>query len=206
MKRTITVSVGFLVCILAAQVAPAHNVLTSVYAPAGYVHDMEMRVTHGCKGSPVNEVRLKIPEGVTRVSAGYNRDWQIELKMRKLPKPVPGEGGTMITETVDEIVWKNPKSPLPASGMFEGFKFRGSLPDKPGEILFFKTINTCVKGDDKYVDMPKEPLNAKTPGLSDKLWAFMTATPGPSPFLILEKPSRPQYPFAPPASAKRPAQ
>jgi periplasmic copper chaperone A len=202
MKRSITMALCIAICCLAAEIATAHNVLTSVYAPAGYVHDMEMRVTHGCKGSPVNEVRLKIPEGVTRVSAGYNRDWEIELKMRKLPKPVPGEGGTMITETVDEIIWKNPKSPLPASGMFEGFKFRGSLPDKPGEILFFKTINNCVKGDDKYIDMPKEPLNAKTPGLSDKLWAFMTATSGPAPFVILEKPSRPQYPFAPPANAK----
>jgi uncharacterized protein YcnI len=205
MQRSIAMVLVLLAGTCAARAASAHNVLTSMYAPAGYVHDMEMRVTHGCKGSPVTQVRIKIPEGVTRVSAGYTRDWDIELKMRKLPKAVPGEGGTMITETVDEIVWKNPKSPLPASGMFEGFKFRGSLPDKPGEILFFKTINDCVKGDDKYIDMPKESLNAKTPGLSGKLWAFMTATPGPSPFLILEKPSRPQYPFAPPADAKPPA-
>ncbi len=35
-----------------------------MYAPAGYVQDLEMRVTHGCKGSPVKEVNIKIPEGV----------------------------------------------------------------------------------------------------------------------------------------------
>ena len=42
------------------------------------------------------------------------RDWKVETKMRKLPKPVPGEGGTMLTETVDEIIWSAPKSVIPA--------------------------------------------------------------------------------------------
>ncbi len=187
---------------LAATPALSHNTFTTMYAPAGYMQDLEMRVTHGCKGSPVKEVKIKIPDNVMRVSVGVNRDWEVETKMRKLPKPVPGEGGNMITETVDEIIWKNPKSTIPALGSFEGFKFRAALPDKPGEIVFFRTVNVCVAGDDKYIDLPKEPLNAKTPDLSTKLFKFMTATPGPAPFLLLEKPSRPQYPFAPPAPPK----
>ena len=188
--------------VLAATPALSHNTFTTMYAPAGYMQDLEMRVTHGCKGSPVKEVKIKIPDNVMRVSVGVNRDWEVETKMRKLPKPVPGEGGNMITETVDEIIWKNPKSTIPALGSFEGFKFRAALPDKPGEIVFFRTVNVCVAGDDKYIDLPKEPLNAKTPDLSTKLFKFMTATPGPAPFLLLEKPSRPQYPFAPPAPPK----
>jgi uncharacterized protein YcnI len=188
--------------VLAATPALSHNTFTTMYAPAGYLQDLEMRVTHGCKGSPVKEVKIKIPDNVMRVSVGVNRDWEVETKMRKLPKPVPGEGGNMITETVDEIIWKNPKSTIPALGSFEGFKFRAALPDKPGEIVFFRTVNVCVAGDDKYIDLPKEPLNAKTPDLSTKLFKFMTATPGPAPFLLLEKPSRPQYPFAPPAPPK----
>lgn len=188
--------------VLAVTPALSHNTFTTMYAPAGYLQDLEMRVTHGCKGSPVKEVKIKIPDNVMRVSVGVNRDWEVETKMRKLPKPVPGEGGNMITETVDEIIWKNPKSTIPALGSFEGFKFRAALPDKPGEIVFFRTVNVCVAGDDKYIDLPKEPLNAKTPDLSTKLFKFMTATPGPAPFLLLEKPSRPQYPFAPPAPPK----
>ncbi len=191
-------------CLVAAPLH-AHNTLTSMYAPAGYVQDLEMRVTHGCKGSPVKEVRVKIPEGVMRVSVGYNRDWTVETRMRKLAKPVPGEGGNMITETVDEIIWKNPKSPIPGMGVFEGFKFRGALPNTPGEMLFFRTVNVCEAGDDKYIDLPKEAIKANTPGLSEKLWKFMTATPGPAPFLILEKPARPQYPFAAPAAPARAA-
>jgi periplasmic copper chaperone A len=203
-----TMAIRSLACVSGALLAAplfAHNTLTSMYAPAGYVQDLEMRVTHGCKGSPVKEVRVKIPDGVMRVSVANNRDWTVETRMRKLPKPVPGEGGNMITETVDEIVWKNPKTPIPGLGAFEGFKFRGALPNTPGEILFFRTVNVCEKGDDKYIDMPKEAMKANTPGLSDKLWKFMTATSGPAPFLILEKATRPQYPFAPPAEPKRAA-
>jgi uncharacterized protein YcnI len=184
---------------LAALPAVAHNNMTSYYAPAGYLQDLELRVTHGCKGSPVKEVKVRIPDGVMRVQVENNRDWQIETKMRKLPKPIPGEGGNMITETVEEIIWKNPKSPMPAGGFFEGFRFRAALPDKPGEIVFFRSINVCVSGEERYIDLPKVALNARTPDLGKKLMDFMTATPTPSAFVILEKPSRPQYPFTMPA-------
>lgn len=205
MNKSILTALAAAGCAIFALPATAHDTLTSMYAPAGYLQDLEMRVTHGCKGSAVKEVRVKIPDGVMRVTVEYNRDWQSEVKMRKLDKPMPGDGGNMMTETVDEIVWKNPKSPMPAMGVFEGFKFRGALPNNPGTILFFKTINVCEQGDDKYIDMPKEALAASTPSLPDKLLSFMMATPGPAPFLILEKPSRPQYPFASPApkGAKR---
>jgi uncharacterized protein YcnI len=174
----------------------AHNTFSSMTAPAGYVQDLEMRVTHGCKGSPVNAVKVKIPEGVTRVSVNMARDWKVETKMRKLPKPVPGEGGTMLTETVDEIIWSAPKSVIPALGTYEGFKFRANLPNTPGAILFFKTINVCEKGEDPYIDLPKTALPAVgAPDFGQKLIDFMAATPGPSPYLILEKPAKPQYPW-----------
>ena len=173
----------------------AHDTLTSMYAPAGYVQDLEMRITHGCKGSPVNSVRIKIPEGVYRVTVFNTRDWSVETKLRKLAKAVPGDGGNMMTETVDEIIWSNPKSTLPASGFYEGFKFRASLPKEAGTLLFFKTINGCVNGEDKYVDLPAAPLDMKAADFPKKLFAFISATPGPAPFLILEKPARPQYPW-----------
>jgi uncharacterized protein YcnI len=198
MNKTTLMAAGIAAALVALPAA-AHNNMTSYYAPAGYLQDLELRVTHGCKGSPVKEVRLRIPEGVMRVQVANNRDWQVETKMRKLPKPIPGEGGNMITETVEEIIWKNPKSPLPAGGFFEGFKFRAALPDKPGEIVFFRSINVCVSGEERYIDLPKEPLNVRTPDLPKKLMDFMVATPTPSAFVILEKPSRPQYPFAMPA-------
>ena len=185
----------------------AHDTFTSMYASAGYLQDLEMRITHGCKGSPVNSVRIKIPEGVYRVTVDNTRNWTVETKIRKLDKPVPGDGGNMMMETVDEIIWSNPKSNIPAMGLYEGFKFRAALPNTPGAIMFFKTINGCVNGDDKYVDMPAAALDLKATDFPKKLLAFMSATPGPAPYVILEKPARPQYPWAgaepPKAPAKR---
>lgn len=194
-----SVKLAMAVAALGGAPAFAHNSLVSHYAPAGYRHDIEMRVTHGCKGSPVKEVRVKIPEGVTNVSVEQLNGWQIATNMRKLPKPVPGEAGTMITETVDEIVWKAVSTPLAPGGRWLGFRFRANLPNTPGEILYFRSVNLCESGDDKYIDLPKEPLKASTPDLGRKLWDFVSATPGPSTFLILEKPARPQYPYTMPA-------
>jgi uncharacterized protein YcnI len=177
--------------------ASAHNTLTSMEGYAGYVTDFEMRVTHGCKGSPVKEVRIRVPKEVSRVSVAQNRDWKIETKMRKLDKPIQGEGGNTITEVVDEIIWKEPKSVIPAGGVFEGFKFRGALPKDEGKIIFFQTINVCEQGDDKYIDLPKEELKITDADFKKKLFAFLTATPGPSPFLITVKAPKPQYPWEP---------
>ena len=197
MKKLLLTTVAAGICGLFATSASAHNTLTSMEGYAGYVTDFEMRVTHGCKGSPVKEVRVKIPEGVLRVSVGANRDWKTEVKMRKLDKPVPGEGGNMITETVDQITWKDPVSPIPAGGVFEGLKFRGALPKEENKIIFFPTINVCETGDDKYVDLPKEELKVGAPDFKKKLWEFMSATSGPAPFLITTKASKAQYPWEP---------
>jgi periplasmic copper chaperone A len=185
--------------LLATNPAAAHNALSSMYAPAGYTQDLEMRVYHGCKGSPVKAVRIKIPEQVSRINIEYSRDWEIETRMRKLPKPITMEGGVVINETIDEIIWKNPKSPLPANGRYEAFRFRAALPNTPGAILYFRTINVCETGEEPYVDLPKAKFDANSADVRDQLTTLMMATPFPSPFLILEKPARPQYPFNLPA-------
>ena len=195
MKKLLLATAAVSLCGFFASAASAHDTLTSMEGTAGYMTDFEMRVTHGCKGSPVKEVRVKIPDGVVRVSVGMNRDWKVETKMRKLDKPVPGDGGNMLTEVVDEITWKDPKSSIPAGGTFEGFKFRGALPKEDGKILFFRTVNVCEQGDDKYVDLPKDELKVGTPDFPKKLMEFMSATPGPSPYLITVKATKPQYPW-----------
>lgn len=180
---------------LCASGASAHTYFVENYAPAGYKQDMAMRVPHGCKSSPVKEVHVKIPENVMGVTVAYNRDWKIETKMRKLDKPVPGEGGVMISETVDEIIWKDPQSPLPAMGYFDTFQFRVSLPKEEGAVVWFKSYNVCVEGDDKYVEVPKETLNAKMPDFAKKIATFMRSVPGPAPYVVLTKPTHAQYPW-----------
>jgi uncharacterized protein YcnI len=190
MKRVIsTVAISLL-----AGNAFAHNYLRETLAPAGYVQNIVMRIPHGCKDSPVNKVRIKIPEGVYRVTVMYRDDWDIELVMREVNPPVIGDGGRPITETVDQIIWSNPKNVLPPDRVGE-FAFRAQLPNTPGSIVFFKTLNDCVEGTDYYVDLPAEPLDLADPKFHEKFWAFMIATATPAPYVILLKPERPQYPW-----------
>lgn len=172
----------------------AHNYMVETQAPAGYVHDLALRVPHGCAGSPVQQVRVKIPEGVYRVTVDHREDWEVTMKMRKVDPPVPGDGGRPITETVDEIMWRNAESPLPADRTGE-FSFRAKLPDEVGRILYFRTLNKCVEGDDNYVDLPVEELSLDDPEFHAKFWAFMTASATPAPYVILTRPQRPQYPW-----------
>ena len=174
--------------------AVGHNYLAETHASAGYVSDIAMRVPHGCKGSPVIQVRIKIPDGVFRVTVTDRDDWDITTTMRDVDPPVAGDGGQPITKTVDEIMWSNPRRPLPADRIGE-FKFRGKLPDEPGRVLFFRTLNKCEEGDDNYVDLPAEDLVMTDPEFNEKFWAFMTATATPAPYLILTPPKRPQYPW-----------
>ena len=181
--------------VFASSVASAHTYFVENYAPAGYKQDMAMRVPHGCKDSPVKEVHVRIPENVMGVTVADNRDWKIEIKTRKLDKPVPGEGGNMVTETVDEIIWKDPKSPLPAMGYFDTFQFRVSLPKEEGSVVWFKSYNVCEKGDDKYVEVPKETMKASAPDFAKKMGEFMRSVPGPAPYIVLTKPTRAQYPW-----------
>ncbi len=191
-------TIRIVICALLAFIsapAGAHNYLQALEAPAGYVQDIIMRVPHGCKGSPVNQVRVKIPEGMFRVTVAWRDDWDITVKMRPVDPPIQMKGGMPpVTETVDEIMWSNPKNVLPPDRVGE-FKFRGLLPNEPGKIVFFRTLNDCPEGDDYYVDLPPEPLDLDDPEFHTKFWGFMSATATPAPYLILVKPDRPQYPW-----------
>lgn len=193
MKRLVTACAALSVCLLAAS-ASGHNYLLPTLAPAGFVHDIVMRVPHGCKGSPVNKVRIKIPEGVYRVSVEHREDWDVEVKMRQLDPPIVVEAGREITETVDQISWSNPKYVLPPDRIGE-FRFRAMLPNEPGRVLFFKTLNDCEEGTDYYVDVPEEPLDLRDPKFHEDFWDLMSATATPAPYMILVKPERPQYPW-----------
>jgi len=179
---------------LAAGSASAHNYMTDQRAPAGYMYDLEARVAHGCLAEDVKEVRLKIPEGVYRVTPAFNRDWETETVMRKVDPPVPGDGGRPITNTVDQIIWKNPSQDL-AYNRFEGFKFRAKLPNEPGKILFWQMVNVCAEGRDPYTDLPEQALDIKDPEFGKKFEEFMGSTAHPAPYTVLYKPDLPQYPW-----------
>jgi uncharacterized protein YcnI len=187
----------------------AHQYFPQNEQPAGYSADMQLRVPHGCgEGEKdVKEVRVKIPDSVTGVSVYNTRDWTVEIRKRKLPQALKFHDA-VISDTVDEIVWKNPRTVLPGSGMFETFLFRVKLPNDPGKVLWFKSIAVCDGDEDRYVDVPKDEIRADGPDFVKKIGDFETSVEGPAPYIVLTKPEKPQYPWeslSPPATPSGPS-
>ena len=191
-KSTAALTVGALL----TSVSPvwSHNFVQEIEVPAGHKHDINLLVTHGCKGQPVQEVRVQIPPEVESTRVHHTHDWDIETIMRPLDEPRTGEGGIVITEVVDQIIWKNPKEAMP-DNMYEAFRFRISVPKEPNKILYFKSINICAEGQEAYVDMPEEPLDLADPDVKEKMWKFLTATATPSTFVVTRPAAKKQYPW-----------
>jgi uncharacterized protein YcnI len=173
--------------------ASAHNGLDLKEGYAGYSTPMVLSVNHGCKGSPITGLRIRVPDGVTDAKAAFDPVWNIEYKMRKLETPIMAHGRE-INEVVGEIIWKAPAKPLPANAWYP-FKFRMTLPNEPGKIFHVQNITMCEEGSDAYIDLPETALDINDPLFAEKTWAFMTATATPAPFLVIREPEKKQYPW-----------
>jgi uncharacterized protein YcnI len=165
--------------VLYASAASAHVVLQKWEANAGYQEYVTVVVPHGCGNSPTTEVRVKIPDGVMIAVPEQKSAWNTLVKRRSLSEPIPGEGGAKITEVVDEVAWTGGSLPTDQLGLFT---ILARMPDKPGQILYFKTIQKCASGETRWVDTVAQGEPAW------KIWAL----PSPSPFLVLKKADGPQ--------------
>ena len=118
---------------------------------------------------------MKIPTGVTRVSPRFQAGWTVEKRMRELNEPYENEVGQTVTETVDEVVWQGGDLP---DGYYGEFQLRVLMPNKPGETLWFKTIQSCDEGTIRWIQVPKPDQN---PYELDEPAPFvkLVARPGP---------------------------
>ncbi len=159
--------------------ASAHVVMEKWEGYAGYQTFLSLIVPHGCGVSPTTEVRVKVPEGIDIIVPEPKTGWDLNIAMRKLDPPMKGEGGRQITEVVDEITWKGGNLPTNHLGRFN---LLVRLPDKPGKVIFFKTIQKCAESETKWVDTVPDGEPAW------KVWA----TPAPAPFVELKPAPGPQ--------------
>jgi uncharacterized protein YcnI len=176
MKRLLLSST---VAMFAAMPVSAHVVMEKWEAYAGYQSFITLAVPHGCGLSPTTEVRMKVPDGIDIIVPEPKPGWTLDITMRKLDKPMPGEGGRQVTEVVDEISWKGGNL---AANHLGRFNVLARMPDKPGKVMFFKTIQKCAQGEEKWVDtIPDgEPIW--------KVWAQRA----PAPFVELKPAPGPQ--------------
>jgi len=130
--------------------AAAHITANPNEASANSWFRTALRVSHGCEGSPTIAVQVKLPGGVISVRPQMKPGWTIEIKMRELEQPIEGPHG-IVTEVVDEITWRG--GPLP-DAYFDEFGLSMKLPDEPGKILYFPTIQECENGVNRWTEIP----------------------------------------------------
>ena len=123
---------------LIAGPALAHPVFAEKEAVAGGHWAGELRLGHGCDGSPTTSLRVEIPEALLVVRAQPKPGWTLDVEREPLAQPVAGEGGRMITERVTAVTWSGRLT----DDQFDVFGLAAKLPDTAGPLAF-DVIQTC---------------------------------------------------------------
>jgi periplasmic copper chaperone A len=131
--------------------AHAHVTLEQQQAVAGSTYKAVLRVPHGCEGSPTIRLRVQIPDGMVNVKPMPKAGWELSTVTAKYPQPVAGDHGTQITEGVREVVWSGGRL---LDEHYDEFVLRGTLPNKPGETVYFPTVSECERGTERWIEIP----------------------------------------------------
>ncbi len=150
-----------------AGAAQAHVVLSPSTAPAGGYYAGELRVSHGCDGSPTVALRVEIPAGVVSAKPQPKAGWTVTVERELLPTPVAGEGGRTIRDRARAITWRGRL----ADDQFDTFGVMLRLPAQSG-ALALPVVQTCARGETRWI----EPTVAGSP-----------RPPHPAPMLTLDE-------------------
>ena len=142
---------------LVAVPAYAHVELETDKAPAGSSFKAVLMVPHGCTGSPTVALKVQIPEGVVHAQPMPKPGWTVKTVVKKLDKPVQYYS-TTLTEDVREIEWSGGSLP---DAYYDEFVFVVHLPDQPGAVVRFPTVQQCAQGVHRWIEIPAEGQDAE---------------------------------------------
>lgn len=189
-------ALGAAALVFAVQAAQAHAVLERREARAGAFYRGVIQITHGCKDSATTSVRVTIPEGAVGARPMAKPGWTISTTKGPYARTYPFVHGSL-SEGVTEIAWSG--SRLPADE-FDEFVFSVRLSDDlPEGPMYFPVVQTCERGEYRWVEIPKAGRDAQAPAepapsvrvvAADR--ASTTAAMGPAPVkagdLTIEQP------------------
>ncbi|KQY51659.1 MULTISPECIES: YcnI family copper-binding membrane protein [unclassified Nocardioides] len=145
--------------LLGAGAASAHVSVTASETAAGAYTVLTFSVPHGCDGSPTKKVAIQLPEEIVAATPTRQPFYDVEKVMENLDAPIKDAHGNEITERVGQIVY-TAKTPLP-DGQRDTFEVSVQLPDAAGATLDFPTIQTCVKGETAWTEVPADGQDAE---------------------------------------------
>lgn len=130
----------------------AHVTLETREYPADTTAKLTLKVPHGCAGSPMINIRVRIPDGVLNVKPQPKPGWQLVTAKGQLAKPITGGHGETITESVREIHWTGGRL---LDEHYDEFVFRAKLPNKPGATIYFPVVQECETGVNRWIEIPE---------------------------------------------------
>ena len=117
---------------LGATSAMAHVTITPSTTAAGATAELRVEIPHGCVGSATTAISIRMPEGVSDVTASGTDRWAVE------------QAADALTWTTDE--------PLPDAEHAE-VEFSVRLPDDDGATLVFPVIQQCEQGEAAWTEV-----------------------------------------------------
>ena len=121
--------------------------------PAGGYTDVRLGVGHGCEGSPTTKLEVQVPDLLVGVTPYVVPGWTAAVTTAKLDPPVKDAEGAEVTERDSVVTW----TAQPGQELADGYKIQFGLsfqvPEKVGESLVFKTIQSCVKGSTEWIEL-----------------------------------------------------
>ena len=132
--------------------ASAHVTASPGTLPAEGYGKIDLSVGHGCEDSPTTSLTVQMPDEVQSATPQVVSGWTITTKAGKLPKPYDSHG-EQVTEGVREITWSGGRLDPHQLELF-GISVRVS--GDPGDMIAFKAIQKCVKGENAWIEIPVE--------------------------------------------------
>jgi uncharacterized protein (TIGR03382 family) len=112
--------------------AMAHVTITPSTTAAGATAELRVEIPHGCVGSATTAISIRMPEGVSDVTASDTDRWAVD-------------------EATDALTWTTDE-PLPDAEHAE-VEFSVRLPDDDGATLVFPVIQQCEQGEAAWTEV-----------------------------------------------------
>lgn len=125
--------------------ATAHVTLQPNEVPADGFTRLNVRVPNERDDASTTTVQVQFPPGFYSVSYEPVAGWSVDMKMRKLKKPAE-QFGEKVTEEVAQVSISTTGAGI-APGQFMDFGLSLRMPNKPGEALTFKALQTYDSGE-----------------------------------------------------------
>jgi len=145
-----------ILCALFISTTQAHVVLETPVVYTGTYFKAVFKVSHGCDGSPTQQVMIQVPEGFRGAKPMVKANWDIKVQRDKLQKPYTSHGKT-IAEDVTKIEWSNGNLP---SDFYDEFVIVGQAPMAAGQY-YWKVSQICQTGKLDWNEIPTEGKSLK---------------------------------------------